>query len=78
MLPLTLLNSGEKAEVLRVKKANGKEFDENLYRLDEMGLKPGKEIEMLQTDNSVVLVKVDNSRIAVSKKIAIKIFVRKI
>jgi ferrous iron transport protein A len=77
---MSLLNTGERAEILKVKREDGDSngFNQNLFRLDEMGLKPGKEIEMLQSDKSILLIKIDNSRIAVSRKIAFKIFVRKI
>lgn len=74
--PLVFLNEGESAEVVEITSPPDSTHASTYYRLDEMGIRSGKIIKMLNKSNSI-LIKVDNSRIAISKKIAMKIIVRK-
>jgi ferrous iron transport protein A len=74
--PLLFLNEGESAEIVEITNTPDSDNAAAYYRLDEMGVRSGKIIKMLNKSNSV-LIKIDNSRIAVSRKIAMKIFVRK-
>lgn len=83
MHPLGLLVSGETAEILEIR-VNSKligiesKMHQTFLRLSEMGIRVGKNIEMLNGNNgNSVLIKVDNSRLAISRKIAMKIFVRR-
>lgn len=85
MCPLGLINVGETCEVVRVKtckKKNKKLIKSSksniLNRLEELGLREGCNLEMLNnnSDNSI-LVKIDNSRIALPHKVSMKIFVRR-
>ncbi|NLT51522.1 MAG: ferrous iron transport protein A [Ignavibacteria bacterium] len=80
MLPLTLLKIGEKAELFKlgIKSDINDGINENLFRLCEMGFKSGELVEILQTGDTVILIKIHNSRIAISRQIANKIYVRKI
>ena len=82
MHPLGLLTNGEKAEIINIiKPAVHKTQNylwESFIRLDEMGVRAGNIIEMLNCGNdSTVLIKIDNSRLAISRSIAMKIYVRK-
>jgi ferrous iron transport protein A len=47
-------------------------------RVEEMGLRIGKRVEMLTNSGGPVLVKVDESRIAVDRSLAMKIMVREV
>jgi ferrous iron transport protein A len=47
-------------------------------RVEDMGLRPGRVVEMLTNEGrGALLVKVDESRIAVSRSVAMKILVRR-
>jgi ferrous iron transport protein A len=47
-------------------------------RVEEMGIRPGKVVEMLSNEGrGALLVKVDESRIAVGRGVAMKIMVRR-
>lgn len=47
-------------------------------RMEDMGLRPGRVVEMLTNEGrGALLVKVDESRIAVSRSVAMKIMVRR-
>lgn len=47
-------------------------------RVEEMGIRPGKVVEMLSNEGrGALLVKVDESRIAVGRGLAMKIMVRR-
>ena len=47
-------------------------------RIGDMGLRPGRVVEMLTNEGrGALLVKVDESRIAVSRSVAMKIMVRR-
>ncbi len=82
MLPLGLLGPGEQGEIIAVRighqkgaccgKCGGGEL-----RTEEMGLRIGKRVEMLN-NGGPVLVKVDEARIAVDRGLAMKIMVREV
>jgi ferrous iron transport protein A len=86
MLPLGLLTSGEQAEIMEIRKRNGgqpcelsndKHRDEQ-YRIEDMGIRIGKSIEMLTNEGrGPLLLKVDESRIAMGRGMAMKILVRR-
>lgn len=84
MMPLNLLSNGETAEILKVKasvnsgvKISGK--SENYSRLETLGFRIGKNIQMLNSSHeNTILVMIDNSRLALSTKLAMCIYVRKI
>lgn len=82
MHPLGLLTNGEKAVIINVIKpattVSQNHIWESFIRLDEMGVRAGNIIEMLNCGNdSTVLIKIDNSRLALSRSMAMKIYVRK-
>ncbi|MCM2357160.1 MAG: ferrous iron transport protein A [Geobacteraceae bacterium] len=79
MFPLGLLSSGEKAEIVTIREAamgdNGCKCD---CRVEDMGLRVGKSVEMLTNGGGgPILLKVDESRIAIARGMAMKIMVRR-
>lgn len=82
MAPLGLLAVGEQGEVLEVREG-GRTLPNGGRRLlchaEEIGLRAGNIVEMLNNEGrSSVLVKVDESRIALGRRMAMKIMVRRI
>jgi ferrous iron transport protein A len=73
MMPLGLLGDGEAGEIVATPGGQGT----CAARAEEMGLRVGKRVEMLNNAAGPVLVKVDESRIAVDRGVAMRIKVRK-
>jgi ferrous iron transport protein A len=71
MMPLGLLGEGEEAEIVALAGGGAVEL-----RAEDMGLRIGKRVRMLNNGAGPVLVKVDESRIAVDRGVAMKIKVR--
>lgn len=46
-------------------------------RAEDMGLRPGTRVEMLKNDGNLLLLLVDNARIAIDRRMAMKIMVRR-
>jgi len=86
MLPLGLLTVGEKAEVMEVFgldlssrciEATGASC-RSAGRIEDMGIRIGKSVEMLNNEgHGPLLVKVDESRIAIGRGMAMKVMVRR-
>ncbi|HEY6003517.1 MAG TPA: FeoA family protein [Anaeromyxobacter sp.] len=78
MVPLGLLSEGEAGEIVAVRGAGGLAGRASLdARAEDMGLRVGKRVEMLAKVHGSVLVKVDESRIAVGRAVAMRIVVRR-
>ena len=73
MLPLALMTDGEIGEIVAVAVGAG---GDSASRAEELGLRVGKRVRMLANGAGPVLVKVDESRIAVARGVAMKITVR--
>jgi ferrous iron transport protein A len=73
MMPLGLLGDGEAGEIVAFA---GAEKGTCAGRAEDMGLRVGKRVVMLANGAGPVLVKVDESRIAVDRGVAMKIKVR--
>jgi ferrous iron transport protein A len=80
MAPLGLLNRGEQAEIIEIKgqqacaPGSGKK---QLCHIEDLGLRIGKTVEMLNNEGSgPVLLKIDESRIAIGRGMAMKIMVK--
>jgi len=72
MMPCGLLNAGERAEVVAITRGN-------CGRMEDMGIRAGKILEMLQNGGrGPVLVKVDETRIAMGRGMAMHILVRRV
>ncbi len=87
MIPLGLLAPGEIAEVAETRfeellspcSACKRKRPECCSRMEDMGLRVGKSVEILNNfqGRGVLLVKVDDSRIALNRGMAMKIMVRR-
>jgi ferrous iron transport protein A len=83
MIPLGLLGTAERGEVVEVQK--GKRCASALAghrscqeRIEDMGVRVGKVVEVLSNGrHGPLLLKVDESRIAMGRGIAMKILVRR-
>jgi len=73
MLPLGLLTPEDKAEVVEI--ISGRQM---CIRVEDMGLRTGKIVEVLSNDGrGPLLLRVDESRIAIGRGLAMKIMVRR-
>ncbi len=73
MVPLGLLRLGDRAEVVKI--ISGKH---PCGRIEEMGFRVGKTVEMLNNGGQgPFLIKVDESRLALGRGLAMKIIVRR-
>lgn len=87
MIPLGLLTAGEKAEVVETRmeellspcSACKRKGAGGVSRIEDMGLRVGKIIEILNNSGGqgALLIKVDDSRIALNRGMAMKIMVRR-
>ncbi len=81
-MPLGLLCADERAEVIEVRNAAiavGVTEKERRNRVEDMGLRAGKIVEVLRNEGrGPVLLKVDESRIAMGRGAAMRILVRRI
>lgn len=80
MSPLGFLSRGDRAEVveIRISKGTCAEGKNHAVYAEDIGLRVGRIVEMLNNSTiGPVLLKVDESRIAISRGLAMKIMVRK-
>ncbi len=79
MMPLGLLAPGEKAEILAIRgEKPGCHRCTCQCRLESLGLREGKTVEVLNNPGrGPLLVKVDESRLALGRGVAMKIRVRR-
>ncbi len=86
MMPLDLLSTGEQAEVVDISHCGGcgggchddgrspdrprHNKQNRITRAEEMGLRIGKKIEMLKNDGNLLLLLVDETRIAIDRRMA--------
>ncbi|MBI1921732.1 MAG: ferrous iron transport protein A [Geobacter sp.] len=84
MIPLGLLSPGEQGEIVEVRLgkphctcSTREDREKSDVRVEDMGLRPGKHVEMLNNGGGPILVKVDESRIAIARGMAMKIMVRR-
>jgi len=81
MTPLGLLSRGDKAEIVEIKGQMGcchGNSKNQLCHAEDMGLRIGKSIEMLNNKGrGPILLKVDESRIAIGRGMAMKIMARR-
>lgn len=93
MMTLGLVSSGERCEIVEIRHCGGcggschdnghthtpvqNNAQKNATRAEEMGLRTGKRVEMLKNDGNLLLVLVDGARIAIDRRMAMKIMVRR-
>lgn len=70
MMPLTMLNPGESASIVRV---GGNE--ETKRFLENLGFVAGSEVKVIASNEGNIIAQIKESRVAVSKGIANKIMV---
>lgn len=87
-MPLGLLSAGEMAEVMEIRGAiqmsqccateNKTGSCSSTCRVEDMGLRAGKIVEMLSNEGrGALLVKIDETRIAIGRGMAMKVMVRR-
>lgn len=81
LLPLALLAPGEKGWIAQLRGGGDTAYQhqgaEGAQRLEELGLRIGKSVEMLSCGAGPILLRVDESRIALARGLAMKIMVRR-
>jgi len=93
MMALGLVSSGEQCEIVEHRQCcgcgGGCRDDSHTHghghggkqkadtRAEDMGLRPGTRVEMLKNDGNLLLLLVDNARIAIDRRMAMKIMVRR-
>lgn len=91
MMPLALLTTGERAEITEVRHCGGcgggchsnhhhdghdHHTKATATRAEEMGLRVGKMVEVLKNDGNLLLLLVDEARIAIDRRMARTISVK--
>jgi len=82
MIPLGLLSIGQEGKIaeIRLSAAGGSCCSERSKcdcRVEDMGLRVGKTVQMLN-NGSPILLKIDESRIAVDRGLAMKILIKEV
>ncbi len=78
MLPLGLLSEGEAAMVLQDSLNRMSNRADILCRIEEMGFRAGKTVEMLSNEGKgPLLILVDSARVAIARSLAMKVMVRR-
>lgn len=84
MIPLGLLSAGENGEIVEImlSKTDGaggclSDLEKSMIRVEDLGIRIGKHVEMLTNGGNTVLLRVDESRIAIARRMAMKIMVRR-
>jgi len=85
MMSLGLMGPGERGEIVEIGHCTPEcgecrcheERKPGDMRVEAMGLRVGKQVEMLNNSGSLVLLKVDESRIAIDRGAAMKIKIRR-
>ena len=72
-MPITLLNNGQEAEVIKIKGD-----DEIKTHLSNLGFVKGKTIKLFFFDGVNYIMMVDNSKYALNKDLAKRIYVKEI
>lgn len=88
-MTLGLVSCGEQCEIVEVRHCGGCHDDKQTHdhahggkhktatRAEDMGLRAGKRVEMLKNDGNLLLLLVDQARIAIDRRMAMKIMVRR-
>jgi len=90
MMSLDTLNPGERGVIMQIGHCGGCGGDchghdndsghagqgAGATRAEEMGLRSGKLVEMLQNDGNLLMLQVDDERITIDRRMALKIMVQ--
>lgn len=92
-MTLGLVSCGEQCEIVEVRHCGGcgggchddRQTHDHAHggkhktatRAEDMGLRAGKRVEMLKNDGNLLLLLVDQARIAIDRRMAMKIMVRR-
>ncbi len=78
MLPLGLLSEGEAAMVMQEEVHTRNDRADILCRIEEMGFRAGKTVEMLSNEGrGPLLIRIDNARVAIARGLAMKVMVKR-
>ena len=89
MMTLGLVSTGEQCDIVEIRHCGGcgggchddkdahSSKHKNVTRAEELGLRSGKRVEMLKNDGNLLLLLVDDARIAIDRRMAMKIMVRR-
>lgn len=87
-MTLGLVDSGEHCEIVQIRQSRRCGRDAPGYdqaddqrhttsiRVEEIGLRPGKRVTVLNNDGNLLLLLVDNVRIAIDRRMAMNIMVK--
>ncbi|HEX9874174.1 MAG TPA: FeoA family protein [Deferrimonas sp.] len=75
MFPLGLLSAGEQAQIVSIRDNPQGKCE---CRVEDMGVRIGKTVEMLANGSGPILLLVDESRIALARGLAMKIMVERL
>jgi ferrous iron transport protein A len=85
MMPLGLLGAGEAGEILEIRtpKSPGTGTDPGAQgrcecRVEDLGIRIGRTVEMLNNGGGPILLKVGESRLALDRSLAMKIMIREV
>ncbi|MBJ6723891.1 FeoA family protein [Geomesophilobacter sediminis] len=85
MMPLGLLGVGEHGEIAEIRVAPtlcssgcGNERGKCDCRVEDLGIRVGKMVEMLRNAGGPILLKVDESRLALDRALAMKIMIKEV
>jgi ferrous iron transport protein A len=81
MMPLELMSPGERGQIADIKHCGGcgggcqhhhgkQKHQASTTRAEEMGLRIGKTVEVLKNDGNLLLLMVDEARIAIDRRMA--------
>ncbi|HJV64616.1 MAG TPA: FeoA family protein [Geomonas sp.] len=81
MMPLGLLSAGEAGEIVAVRSAQAAgdsrgEAGRSDCRVEDLGLRVGCRVQMLNNTGGPVLLKVGEARLAVDRSLAMKIMIK--
>lgn len=81
MMPLGLLGAGETGEVIEIRGAKAAGGDDAVRcecRIEDLGIRVGRTVEMLNNGGGPILLKVGESRLAVDRSLAMKIMIKEV
>lgn len=85
MMPLGLLGAGEVGEILEIRApkspvtgADAGEQGRCEYRVEDLGIRVGRTVEVLNNGGGPLLLKVGESRLAIDRSLAMKIMIKEV